>query len=66
MARDEETARYRHAAELALGQLEWCVKYLESIRKYRIAEQIAKNRAAISRRLQEDADTAGTHTHAQR
>ena len=53
MARDEETARYHHAAELALGQLEWCVEYLRSIHKNRLAKQLAKNRAAISRRLQQ-------------
>jgi hypothetical protein len=54
MAReDEETARYRRAAELALGQLEWCIEYLRSIHKGRLARQLAKNHATISRRLQE-------------
>ncbi|HKO25911.1 MAG TPA: hypothetical protein VJU80_00520 [Solirubrobacteraceae bacterium] len=53
MDRDEETARYRRAAELALGQLEWCVEYLRRIRKFRLAQQLAKNHAAISRRLEE-------------
>jgi hypothetical protein len=53
MERDEETARYRRAAELALGQLEWCVEYLRKIRKFRLADQIAKNHAAISRRLED-------------
>lgn len=51
MAREEEAARYQRAAQLALDQLDWCVKYLERIRKYSIAKQVAKNHAAISRRL---------------
>jgi hypothetical protein len=53
MDRDEEAARYRRAAQLALGQLEWCVEYLRRIRKYRLADQLAKNHAAISRRLRD-------------
>jgi len=56
MARDDETARYREAAQLALDQLEWCVEYLRGIRKTRISKHIARNHAAISRRLQENAD----------
>lgn len=55
MARDEETARYREAAQLALDQLDWCVEYLRSIRKPRIAKQLARNHAAISRRLHHSA-----------
>ena len=55
MAHDEETARYRRAAELALDQLEWCAAYLRSIRKFRLAKQLAKNHAAIRRRLHENA-----------
>jgi hypothetical protein len=56
MARDEETARYRRAAQLALGQLEWCIDYLRSIHKHRLAQQLARNHAAISRRLHGNAD----------
>jgi hypothetical protein len=59
MDRDEETARYRRAAQLALDQLEWCVHYLHRIHKDRLARQLAKNRAAISRRLYENANGAG-------
>lgn len=59
MDRDEETARYRRAAQLALGELEWCVEYLQKIRKHRLALQLAKNHAEISRRLRGDADAAG-------
>jgi hypothetical protein len=56
---DEAAARYRQAARLALGQLDWCVEYLRSIRKYRLAKQLAKNRTAIRRRLEGNADGAG-------
>ena len=59
MERDEEAARYRRAAQLALSQLEWCVEYLRGIRKYRLAEQLKKNHAAISRRLYESSNGAG-------
>jgi len=52
MAHDEETDRYRRAAQLALDQLDWCVEYFRSIRKYRLAKQLARKHAAISRRLQ--------------
>jgi hypothetical protein len=52
MSRDEETARYRRATQLALDQLEWCVEYLRKIHKHRLASQLAKNHASISRRAQ--------------
>jgi hypothetical protein len=61
MDRDEEAARYRRAAQLALGQLEWCVEYLRAIRKHRLAQQLAKNHAAISRRLREKENGAGSN-----
>jgi hypothetical protein len=61
MARDEEAARYERAAQLALDEIDWCVKYLHSIRKYRLAKALDKNRAAINRRLREAAD-AGVRT----
>lgn len=53
MARDEEAARYRKAAELALDQLDWCIEYLRRIHKARIAKQLAKNHSSISRRLRD-------------
>lgn len=59
MARDEEAARYRQAAWLALDQLEWCIEYLRGIHKKRISKQLAKNHAAISRRLRNGADERG-------
>lgn len=52
MARDEEAIRYRKAAQLALEQLDWCIDYLRRIHKPRIARQLAKNQAAIRRRLE--------------
>ena len=48
---DEETARYARAADEALKQLDWCVKYLYGIRKSSIAKTIDQNRASIERRL---------------
>lgn len=59
MDHDEEAARYRRAAQLALDQLEWCVEYLHKIHKSRLARQLAKNHAAIRSRLHENADRAG-------
>lgn len=56
MDRDEEAARYRRAAQLALGQLQWCIDYLRSIHKPRLARQLAKNHAAIDRKLHGKAD----------
>jgi hypothetical protein len=51
MTADDEVARYREAARLALDQLDWCVSHLRSIRKPRIARALAENRSAIARRL---------------
>jgi hypothetical protein len=53
MPPDEKAERYRKAAELALGQLDWCVEYLRSIRKKRLAQELARNTATIRRRLGE-------------
>jgi hypothetical protein len=53
MSRDHEADRYRKAAHLALGELEWCERYLRSIRKPRLAQQVAMNVASIRRRLEE-------------
>jgi len=51
MTLDDEVARYREAARLTLEQLDWCVMYLHSIRKGRIARALAQNKAEIARRL---------------
>jgi hypothetical protein len=60
MARDDEAARYRQAAQLALDQLDWCVEYLRSIHKTRISRQLARNCAAISRRLRDNPHGTGS------
>jgi hypothetical protein len=51
MARDDETERYRQAAQDALEQLDWCIGYLHGIHKTKISTQLAKNRAFIKRNL---------------
>ena len=51
MTVDDEVARYGEAARLALQQLDWCVTYLHSIRKPKIARALAQNSASIARRL---------------
>jgi hypothetical protein len=45
--RAREAERYREAAELALGQLQWSVNYLYRIRKSAIAEGLDHNREQI-------------------
>jgi hypothetical protein len=59
MARDDEAARYRQAAQMTLEQLTWCIDYFRTIRKLDISEWLAKNHAAISRKLEEGADRGG-------
>lgn len=49
--REQETARYRLAAEETLDQLHWCIHYLHRIRKHRIAAALEKNRRAIRRQM---------------
>jgi hypothetical protein len=49
--RGQEAERYRHAASLALDQLQWCISYLHGIRKSDIARVLAKNRATIIEQL---------------
>jgi hypothetical protein len=53
-ALDDEIARYRRAALETLHQLDWCIKYLYSIRKPAIAGSLEKNRATIQRQLPGD------------
>jgi len=45
--RNEETERYRRAAEDALQQLDWCIGYLHGLRKVEISRALAKNRSYI-------------------
>ncbi len=47
----EDVERYRHAAEDALQQLDWCIGYLHGIRKTEISRALARNRSYIRRRL---------------
>jgi hypothetical protein len=47
----EEAERYRHAAEDALQQLDWCIGYLHGIRKVDISRALARNRSLIRTRL---------------
>jgi hypothetical protein len=49
--REEEIGRYRLAAEETLEQLEWCVRYLERIKKPRVAAVIDQNRRHIRRQM---------------
>jgi hypothetical protein len=46
-----QTERYRQAAEDALQQLDWCIGYLHGIHKGRISRQLARNRTHIKRNL---------------
>jgi hypothetical protein len=63
MVREAESARYREAARLALDQLDWCIDYLRSIHKTRIAAQLARNRSAIGRQLAKPVGNANGDTH---
>ena len=54
--RDDDTAsveseRYRVAAENALQQLDWAVRYLQRIREPGIAKALARNRDYIRTRI---------------
>ena len=57
MARDDEAARYREAAQLTLDQLDWCIEYFRTIRKPGISSVLARNRSAIAHALEEGDDT---------
>ena len=53
MAESDHAKRYREAGEMLLEQLDWCVEYLNRIRKYDIAKSVARNRDEIRRRLRD-------------
>jgi len=55
MATDQQTDRYRQAAEDALQQLDWCIGYLHGIHKAKISKQLARNRSYIRRNLLHEA-----------
>ena len=48
---NDETERYRQAAEEALQQLDWCIGYLHGIHKTKISTHLARNRTHIKRNL---------------
>jgi hypothetical protein len=50
-AMDRDIERYREAALHALDQLEWCIDYLNRVRKPDIARALARNRKQILERL---------------
>ena len=50
-SKQQETDRYRQAAEDALQSLDWAIGYLHGIRKTEISKALAKNRSSIRRRL---------------
>ena len=43
----QDTERYRRAAEDALQQLDWCIGYLHAIHKTQISRALARNRSHI-------------------
>jgi len=49
--KQDETDRYKQAAEDALQQLDWAIGYLHGIRKVEISRALAKNRSFIRQRL---------------
>ena len=55
-SKQDETERYKQAAEDALQQLDWAIGYLHGIRKTEISSALAKNRSFIRRRLLGEAE----------
>jgi len=55
-SQQDETDRYRQAAEDALQQLDWTIGYLHGIRKTEISKALAKNRSFIRKRLMGQAE----------
>lgn len=49
---DLEIGRYREAAIQAVEQLQWCVTYLNSLRRHQLARALERNRAQIIERAQ--------------
>jgi hypothetical protein len=54
----DETSRYKQAADDALQQLDWAIGYLHGIRKVEISRALAKNRSFIRRRLLGESEEA--------
>ena len=47
---DRETERYRAAAMQAVEQLQWCVNYLDRLRRPQLARSLERKRAQIIKR----------------
>ena len=54
--KQDDTDRYRQAAEDALQQLDWTIGYLHGIHKTDISRALAKNRSYIRQRLMGQAE----------
>jgi hypothetical protein len=54
--KQDDTDRYRQAAEDALQQLDWTIGYLHGIHKVEISRALAKNRSYIRKRLMGEAE----------
>jgi hypothetical protein len=52
-----QARRYQRAAEVALEQLDWCIRYLRQIRKNDVATVLSRNRDQIERRVQARSDS---------
>jgi hypothetical protein len=55
-SKQDETDRYRRAAEDALQQLDWTIGYLHGIKKTEISKALAKNRSFIRTQLMGEHD----------
>jgi hypothetical protein len=51
MPANVQARRYQRAAEVALEQLDWCIRYLRQIRKNEVATVLSRNRDQIERRV---------------
>jgi hypothetical protein len=59
MADNDKAMQYKRAAEAALDQLDWCVRYLRGARKNDVARAVARNREHILRRVRERPPSEG-------
>jgi hypothetical protein len=57
MLADDEARRYHRAAQAALEQLDWCIRYLRQIRKNEVATILSRNRDQIERRVRARSDS---------
>jgi hypothetical protein len=57
MPANAQARRYQRAAEVALDQLDWCIRYLRQIRKNEVATILSRNRDHIDRRMRARSDS---------